>query len=38
VILTTGDIVAAMLDGEATLKTFKQSDDHCPRGHWSRQA
>jgi len=23
-----GDIVAAMLDGEATVKTFKRSDDH----------
>jgi repressor LexA len=25
---TNGDIVAAMLDGEATVKTFKRSDDH----------
>jgi repressor LexA len=25
---SNGDIVAAMLDGEATVKTFKRSDDH----------
>ena len=24
-----GDIVAAMIDGEATVKTFQQSDGHC---------
>jgi repressor LexA len=23
-----GEIVAAMIDGEATVKTFKRSDDH----------